>query len=723
LEHTWSAGSDGAHYVSVMDIGARAAALAGINRVTEIRFPDPMVRAWVRHNIEEVDNSNISFPDLRPASECESQQRQPSRYLERMRWVTYRDDGERTGVLSNDEIHAMPPGVRLLDLIQRGDGLRAAGEEALRGPATARLGEVSLAAPIPRPPSIRDCLCFLDHMRNCQQAAGGGRVLKDAWYRIPAFYFACPATVLGPYDDVPMAPGSAWQDFELEIGAVIGVQGKDLSVEQAEQAIIGYTIFNDWSARDLQRLEGQLGIGQAKGKDSGVTLGPYLVTPDELEAYRRDGKLSLEVTALVNETVIGSGSTGTMDWSFGEVISYASRGVTLMPGDVFGSGTVPTCTLVEHLADPQSFPGWLRDGDVITLRVQGLGETRQTVRAIPAPHRLAPRPNPDVKPDKSRVNRAPATVPYTRGLHQVAERVWAWTLPDGGYGWSNAGLIAGDGASLLVDTLFDLPLTREMLAAMRPITDRAPVTDALITHSNGDHTHGNQLLNASVRIIAAKGTAEEIAHGMAPAMLAMIQTADLGPVATRYARDRFGPFDFSGITVRNADQTFDDELTIEVGGREIHLLNLGPAHTAADSVVHVPDAGVLFAGDLLFIGCTPIVWAGPIANWVKACDAMLALDAETVVPGHGPVTGLDGIRAVRGYLVHVAEAAEDAYRKGLSFAEAADTIELGEYATWLDAERVVANVYQRYRELDPATPKLEPTALLVMQAEWLAKRS
>jgi 2-keto-4-pentenoate hydratase/2-oxohepta-3-ene-1,7-dioic acid hydratase in catechol pathway/glyoxylase-like metal-dependent hydrolase (beta-lactamase superfamily II) len=643
-----------------------------------------------------------------------------------MRWVTYQDDdGERTGIVSGEEIHAMPPGVTLLSLIGRGAvGLREAGEDALRSPSTVRIDEVRLKAPIPRPPSIRDCLCFLDHMRNCQSAMGGGRVLKDTWYRIPAFYFACPATVLGPYDDAPMAPGSAWQDFELEIGAVIGIEGKDLSVEDAEQAIIGYTIFNDWSARDLQQLEGQLAIGQAKGKDSGVTLGPYLVTPDEFEVYRRDGKLSLEVTALVNDTVIGSGSTGTMDWSFAEVVSYASRGVKLVPGDIFGSGTVPSCTLVEHLSPtaPASFPGWLHDGDLVALRVQGLGETRQTVRATPPPQRLPARPNPDTQPEKPRVNRAAAKVPYTRGLHEVADRVWAWTLPDGGYGWSNAGLVTGEGASLLVDTLFDLPLTREMLAAMRPITDGAPITDALITHSNGDHTHGNQLLGRSVRIIAAKGTAEEIAHGMAPEMLAMTQTADLGPVATRYARERFGHFDFSGITLRNADQTFDRELTIEVGRREVRLLNLGPAHTAADSVVHVPDAGVLFSGDLLFIGCTPIVWAGPIANWVAACDAMIALDAPTVVPGHGPVTDPDGIRAVRGYLVHIAEQAEAAYRKGLSFAEAADTIDLGEYATWLDPERVVVNVHQCYRELDVDTPQLATLALLVMQAEWLASR-
>ena len=173
--------------------------------------------------------------------------------------------------------------------------------------------------------------------------------------------------------------------------------------------------------------------------------------------------------------------------------------------------------------------------------------------------------------------------------------------------------------------------------------------------------------------------------------------------------------------MRNADQTFDDKLTVDIGGRTVQLLNLGPAHTAADSVVHVPDAGVLFAGDLLFIGCTPIVWAGPIANWVAACDAMIALDAPTVVPGHGPITDADGIRAVRGYLCHIAGQAEAAYREGLSFVEAADTIDLGEYASWLDAERVVINVYTRYRELDSSTPQLPAMGLLAMQADWLAK--
>lgn len=313
--------------------------------------------------------------------------------------MTYRgEDGERTGVLDGDVIHALPPGVTLLELIRLGaDGLRDAGERALNSAsAILRADQVVLMAPIPRPPSIRDSLCFLDHMRNCLAATGRSRDLDDTWYRIPAFYFACPTTVLGPYDDVPMAPGSVCQDFELEVAAIIGTAGANLSVEQAERAIIGYTIFNDWSARDLQAQEGVLAIGQAKGKDSGVTLGPYLVTADELEPYRRDGKLSLHVTAIVNDVIVGTGSTDAMDWSFGEVISYASRGVPLEPGDVIGSGTVPTCTLLEHLdpAAPQQFPGWLSDGDVVTLQVQGLGEVRQTVRASAAPIPLAERPRP-----------------------------------------------------------------------------------------------------------------------------------------------------------------------------------------------------------------------------------------------------------------------------------------------------------------------------------------
>ncbi len=644
-----------------------------------------------------------------------------------MRWVTCETvHGERTGVVVDDVIHLLPAEVALIDLLPSGRaGLRDAAERAIAEPAeVVGITEVRLKSPIPRPPSIRDCLCFLDHMRNCQEALGRGRALSDTWYRIPAFYHACTATVLGPYDDVPIAPGSAWQDFELEIAAVIGgPAGRDLTVAQAEESILGYMILNDWSARDLQLLESQLAIGQAKGKDSAITLGPCLVTYDELDPYRRDGRLDITATALLNDSVVGSGSVAGMDWTFAEVISYASRGVPVLPGDVFGSGTVPGCTLIEHLdmTDLAAFRGWLHDGDVVTLKVDCLGEVRQRVVSSPAPQPLPVRPNPDAMPPAVRVNPAAAKVPFTRGLHGVGDRVWAWTLPDGGYGFSNAGLVVGEGESLLVDTLFDLALTREMLDGMQSITSEAPIRHAVITHANGDHTHGNQLLDSTVRIVAAVGTAEEIDEGMAPEMLALVQSVDLGAFGSAYARERFGHFDFSGIRLRNADETFEREVSIEVGGRRVDVLNLGPAHTNADSVVFVPDAGVLFAGDLLFIGCTPIVWAGPIANWIAACDSMIALEPTTVVPGHGPITDVAGIRGVRDYLSHVVEQSDAAHAAGQSVFEAADRIDLGEYATWLDAERVVVNVYQRYRELDPQTPQQSVVDLLVMQAEWDAR--
>ncbi|WP_283135881.1 fumarylacetoacetate hydrolase family protein [Rhizohabitans arisaemae] len=639
-----------------------------------------------------------------------------------MRWVTYATAaGDRVGVIGEERIHPVAPGLSLIELIGRGAGeLRAVGERALTSAAqTVPLAEARLRAPIPRPPSVRDCLCFLDHMRNCQQVTGAPRTLNEAWYRIPAFYFACPSTIVGPYDDVTISPGSAWFDFELEIAAVIGPGGRDLTPEEAERHIIGYTVYNDWSARDLQLRESPMAIGQAKGKDGATTLGPFLVTPDELEPYLRDGRLALQVEAVVNGRTIGSGRTDTMDWSFGEVVSYASRGVDLVPGDVFGSGTVPGCCLIEHLsfADQASFPGWLKDGDVVELAVEGLGRTRQTVRAPAAPYRLAPRRNPDAVPARPRVNRAPAKLPYTRGLHEVGAGVWAWLLPDGGLGWSNAGLIAGEGASLLVDTLFDLPLTAEMLDAMRVITDRHPLTHAVITHANGDHTHGNRLLGDTVHIIAAEATGEEMRHEMSPEMLTAAQIVDIGP-ATPYFRERFGPFDFSGISLRLPDSTYDGELTLDVGGREVRVMNLGPAHTGADSVVHVPDAGVLFAGDLLFIGCTPIVWSGPIGNWIAACDTMIATGAGAIVPGHGPVTDPDGIRAVRGYLTHVVEQADAAHARGLSFFEAIKAVDLDEYATWLDSERIVVNLHRRYRELDPAaTPDLDQVTLMAMMAE------
>ena len=642
-----------------------------------------------------------------------------------MRWVTYEArDGERVGVLgANGLIHALPEGARLVDLVAEGlEGLLKRGQQALEEPAdVVALADVRLLAPIPVPPSMRDCLCFLDHMRNCLRVLDPSAQLEDTWYRIPAFYFANPASVIGPHDEVATAPGSSWFDVELEVGAVIGRGGRDLTPEEGADAIVGYTFYADWSARDLQILESQLKIGQGKGKDCATTLGPYLVTRDEVRTTGSTGAVDLDVELSVNGRRVGGGNLSAMDWTFGEVISYASRGTELRPGDVFGSGTVPSGCLLEQfsMADPTSFPGWLADGDVVEMSSDVLGTTRQVVRLSPSPRALAPRSRPASRPRKARRNPAGE---YARGLHELGNDSFAWMLPDGGYGWSNAGLVAAEGASLLVDTLFDLHLTAEMLAAFEPITRNRPITHAVLTHSNGDHVHGNQLLDPAVTIVAAAGTAHEMHELAPPPMLSGVLAMDLGPELTPYVRDRFSPFDFTGVTLRQPDLTFEDRLVLEVGGREIHVLDLGPAHTDGDAVVFVPDARVLYAGDLLFIGCTPIVWSGPISNWITACDRMIGLDPSVVVPGHGPLTDIAGIRGVRDYLGFVSDWATDCFGKGLDFVETARRIDLGEYAEWLDAERVVVNIYQRYRELDPSLPAMEPVQLLGPAAEWDAAR-
>ncbi|MGY0390318.1 fumarylacetoacetate hydrolase family protein [Nocardioides sp. WG-D5] len=302
-----------------------------------------------------------------------------------MRWVTYdAGAGARTGVLDGDEIFGLVPGVTLLSLLQGDDGtLGEAGDAARRKPEEVRaVADVRLLSPLPRPPSVRDGLCFLDHLRGCYRALGRSEDLDPTWSQVPAFYFSNAAAVVGPYDDVPMAPGTRMFDLELEVGMVLGRGGRDLDPRDAESHIVGFTLFNDWTARDHQVRDLALGIGMGKSKDSAITLGPALVTVDELEPYRRDGRLALELSASVNGEEITRGSLDRTDWTLGELIAFISRGVDLHPGDVIGSGTVPGGCLLEHVdtSDMADFDRWLKPGDVVSLTGQGLGETRQTVR-------------------------------------------------------------------------------------------------------------------------------------------------------------------------------------------------------------------------------------------------------------------------------------------------------------------------------------------------------
>lgn len=296
---------------------------------------------------------------------------------------------------------------------------------------------------------------------------------------------------------------------------------------------------------------------------------------------------------------------------------------------------------------------------------------------------------------------------YRLGLHDVGNGCFGYLQPDGSWGWSNAGLVVGDGVSLLIDTLFDLKLTAKMLAAMADITATAPITSLLNTHANGDHCYGNQLVTGA-EIISSTATAHEMSEVPA-AMMAALNSAP-GEVGELF-RGFFGDFDFNGIDVTTPTRTFDGRLDLDVGGREVQLIEVGPAHTAGDTIAYVPDAKIVYTGDILFIGGTPIVWAGPLGNWVAACDLMLGLDVETVVPGHGPITDKQGIVAVRDYLSFVDGEATARQQTGMDAWDAARELAalIGarpDFGGWGEFGRIVVNVETVYRQLDPthATP-------------------
>jgi glyoxylase-like metal-dependent hydrolase (beta-lactamase superfamily II) len=307
--------------------------------------------------------------------------------------------------------------------------------------------------------------------------------------------------------------------------------------------------------------------------------------------------------------------------------------------------------------------------------------------------------------------------PYTKGLHQLAEGCFAWLQPDGGWGWSNAGLVTDAGASLLVDTLFDLRLTREMLAAMRRADAAAERIGTLVnTHANGDHCYGNALVRGA-EIVASKATAAEMAELPPAAMQGLLENAgQLGP-AGDFFRRVFGAFDFRGIEAALPTRTFERELELAVGDKRLQLVEVGPAHTRGDVLVVSPADRTVFTGDILFIEGTPIVWEGPIANWIRACERIEAMEVDCVVPGHGPITDRSGARQVREYLAFVQTAARERFEAGLTAAQAARDIPLGPYADWREAERIVVNVDTAYRELRGGGPRTSPLELFARMAE------
>ena len=280
-------------------------------------------------------------------------------------------------------------------------------------------------------------------------------------------------------------------------------------------------------------------------------------------------------------------------------------------------------------------------------------------------------------------------------LREIAADVYACLQEDRGLGWSNSGLI-NRGGGLVVDTFWDLPHTRELIRQYGRVW-RQPARRVLNTHHNGDHCWGNQLF-AGAEIIGHRLCAASFGKERPEAMQAAKRLAGSTDAAMAAFARALEPYDFSGIELTPPTTLVDERLAFDLDGLRVDLLYVGPAHTAGDVIAHLPAQRVVFAGDILFRLCTPIGWEGTFANWIAALDRIAALAPEVIVPGHGPLCGVEGAREMRAYLEYVRAEAARLFAAGVPALEAARRIDLGPYAGWTEPERLVFNVARAYRE-------------------------
>lgn len=306
---------------------------------------------------------------------------------------------------------------------------------------------------------------------------------------------------------------------------------------------------------------------------------------------------------------------------------------------------------------------------------------------------------------------------YTEGLYELDANCLAWMVPNGSWGESNAGLIVGEGESLLVDTLWDVVYTREMLTAIYQITGdkNAPLKYTVNTHADGDHFFGNELVT-DTQIITSQASFEEMKITLPKSMLLLEKVGKTFSLLGKFGfksladsghwmQNMVKPYHFAEVAHTLPHETFTGEKTLTVGGREVQLMEVGPMHTEGDLMVYVPDAKILYSGDVLFINSTPVMWVGPLANWLKALDKILALDVEIIVPGHGPIVDKEGVRRVKAYWEYVDTAIQAGFSAGKSAVETATDIVLSadfgqqDFATWDSPERIMTSVYTQYRHL------------------------
>lgn len=309
--------------------------------------------------------------------------------------------------------------------------------------------------------------------------------------------------------------------------------------------------------------------------------------------------------------------------------------------------------------------------------------------------------------------------PFTKGLHDLGHGCFAYVQPDGSWGYNNAGLIVDGDETLLVDTLFDLPLTAEMLATMRAKVPAARQIGTLVnTHANGDHTYGNQLVEGA-RIVASRACRDEMEKRPPEAFINKVRNWQQEGESGRIIWELMGrKFDFDGIVNVLPSETFERRHDLRVGDKHVHLVNVGPAHSRGDTVVFVPKDRTVFTGDIVFSESHPVMWAGPVANWISACDLILASDVETVVPGHGPAGDKRAVQAMRDYLTILRDESRTRYDAGIGWAEAAADIVRTHFTGWLDRERVFVNVNSLYREFSGETRPLAVTKVYEAMAGW-----
>jgi 2-keto-4-pentenoate hydratase/2-oxohepta-3-ene-1,7-dioic acid hydratase in catechol pathway len=262
------------------------------------------------------------------------------------------------------------------------DRLREAVAAGAAAAPSVALAETKLLAPVLQPPTVRDFYDFEAHAGRGARSRGGE--LDEAWFRLPIFYFSNPLKIAGPDAPVPFPDASSLLDYELELACVIGKEGVDVAEADGLDHIAGFTILNDWSARDLQRDEMKIRLGPAKGKDAATSLGPWVVTTDELEPYIVDGRLNVRCTLTVNGEQWMDGSGGTMHHTWGQFVQRASKDSRIVPGDVFGSGTVGGGTVGEA-RDNGYDARYLEPGDEVALTVEGIGTLRNTLVAPERP--------------------------------------------------------------------------------------------------------------------------------------------------------------------------------------------------------------------------------------------------------------------------------------------------------------------------------------------------